>query len=342
MDYAGYAKKDIEIYLKNIRHHYRGMLGVAPSGVSSRGATEHLHQIRVNARRLRNALSIYKDLFLPRQLKQWNKSIRRAVEVSSRARDLDVYIHFLNVYAPPLVPPFGRASPFGGRLAARLASRAKREGGGKPRGISERGALVFFIAALKKKRKELQPRIIRALDNLNTRDTLGDIIRSLGRALAADRLPSGGKKENNPRKIYKVARKKLLHRVKKLMAFEPFVYQPRRVRGLHQMRIAAKHLRYTLEGFAPVYGPRLPLLIARVVSFHRQLGDIHDHDVWTQHLARYARARPRNRHEEAVLSKVKRRCLDLRQKTYCAFVRNWSRAREGRFFEDLLEYVYAH
>ena len=321
VDYAGYAKKDIEIYLKNIRHHYKGMLGVAP-----RGATEHLHQIRVSARRLRNALSIYKDLFLPRRLKQWNKSIRRAGEVSSRARDLDVYIRFLDVYA------------------------------GKSGNVFGRQVLAAFIAALKKKREKLQPRIIRALDDFNKRDTLADIARSLDRALAADRLPSaegsspagdlwlrgGGKKDSDPRKLYKVARKKLLLRVRELMVFEPFVYPPRRVQELHQMRIAAKHLRYTLEGFTSLYGPRLPLFIERVVSFHRQLGDIHDHDVWTQHLARYARVKSRSRHEEAVLNKVKRHCLDLRQKTYRAFVRNWSRAREGKFFEDLLEYVYAH
>lgn len=319
VDYAGYAKKDIEIYLKSIRRHCKGM-----PGIPARGAAEYLHQIRVNARRLRNALSIYKDLFIPRQLKQWNKSIRRAVEVSSQARDLDVYILFLNVYAR------------------------------KPRGISERRVLVSFIAALEKRRGKLRPRIIRALDGLSKHDTLGEIARSLPRAPAAGRppafaaslakggLPSGGKKENNPRKIYKVAKKKLLRRVRELMAFEPFVYQPRRVMELHRMRIAAKHLRYTLEGFAPVYGPRLPSFIGRVVSFHRQLGDIHDYDVWTQHLARYARARSRNRHEAAVLNKVGRHCLDLRQKTYRIFVRNWSSAREGKFFEDILEYVRAH
>ncbi len=301
MDYAGYAKKDIEIYLRNIRHHYKGMLGVAPRGVAG-----HLHQIRVNARRLRNALSIYKDLFLPRQLKQWNKSVRRAVEVSSRARDLDVYIRFLDVYATPL---------------ARLAA---------------------CITALKKERGELQPWIIRALEDLRKRDTLADIARSLRRSLA-------GRKDNGSGKIYKVARKKLLRRVKSLMAFEPFVCQPRHRRGqpgrareLHQMRIAAKHLRYTLEGFKDIYGPRLPLFIARVVSFHRQLGDIHDYDVWTQHLGRYARVEAKVQEEKIVLSKVRRHCLDLRQKTYRAFVRNWARARAGKFFEDLLEYVYAH
>ena len=226
VDYAGYAKKDIEIYLKNIRHHYKGMLGVAP-----RGAAEHLHQIRVSARRLRNALSIYKDLFLPRRLKQWNKSIRRAGEVSSRARDLDVYIHFLNVYVR------------------------------KPRGIPERWVLVAFIAALKKKREKLQPRIIRALEDLNKRNTLEDITRSL-------RHPLVGKKDNDPQKIYKVARKKLLRRVRELMVFEPFVYPPRHRRGqprraaeYGQKRVRAKHLRPNPDGIACPYAVRQPLVL---------------------------------------------------------------------------------
>ena len=297
MEYVGYVKKDTGIYIRNIRHHYNGLSG--------RGIVEHLHQIRVNARRLRNALSIHKKIFPARQLQQWDKSIRRAVEASSQARDLDVYLRFLNVYAR------------------------------KPRGIPERRVLAAFIAALEKKRERLQPRVIRDLNAFNRRNTLEDIARSL-------RHPIAGKKDNDPQKIYKVARKKLLRRVKELLVFEPFVRRPRRIRELHQMRIAAKHLRYTLEGFAPLYGPRLSLFIGRVLSFHRQLGDIHDYDVWTEHLARYARLKVKSRKEMAVLNKVKRHCLGLRQRTYRVFVRNWSTAREKNFFEDLMEYVYAH
>jgi len=249
--------------------------------------------------------SIHKKIFPARQLQQWDKSIRRAVEASSQARDLDVYLRFLNVYAR------------------------------KPRGIPERRVLAAFIAALEKKRERLQPRVIRDLNDFNRRNTLEDIARSL-------RHPIAGKKDNDPQKIYKVARKKLLRRVKELLVFEPFVRRPRRIRELHQMRIAAKHLRYTLEGFAPLYGPRLSLFIGRVLSFHRQLGDIHDYDVWTEHLARYARLKVKSRKEMAVLNKVKCPCLGLRQRTYRVFVRNWSTAREKNFFEDLMEYVYAH
>ena len=297
MEYVGDVKKDTGIYIRNIRHHYNGLSG--------RGIVEHLHQIRVNARRLRNALSIHKKIFPARQLQQWDKSIRRAVEASSQARDLDVYLRFLNVYAR------------------------------KPRGIPERRVLAAFIAALEKKRERLQPRVIRDLNDFNRRNTLEDIARSL-------RHPIAGKKDNDPQKIYKVARKKLLRRVKELLVFEPFVRRPRRIRELHQMRIAAKHLRYTLEGFAPLYGPRLSLFIGRVLSFHRQLGDIHDYDVWTEHRPRYARLKVKSRKEMAVLNKVKRHCLGLRQRTYRVFVRNWSTAREKNFFEDLMEYVYAH
>lgn len=297
MEYVGHVKKDIGIYIRNIRRHYNGLSG--------RGIVDHLHQIRTNARRLRNALSIHKKIFPARQSQKWDKSIRRAIEASSQARDLDVYLHFLNAYVR------------------------------KPGSVPERRALAAFIAALKKKRERLQPRIIRALDDFNRRNTLGDIARSL-------RHPLVGKKDNDPQKIYKVARKKLLRRVEELLVFEPFVRRPRRVRELHQMRIAAKHLRYTLEGFAPLYGPRLSLLIGRVVSFHRQLGDIHDYDVWTGHLTRYARLKVKFRKEMAVLNRVKRHCLGLRQTTYRAFVRNWSTAREEKFFEDLMEYAYAH
>ena len=70
MEYVGYVKKDTGIYIRNIRHHYNGLSG--------RGIVEHLHQIRVNARRLRNALSIHKKIFPARQLQQWDKSIRPA------------------------------------------------------------------------------------------------------------------------------------------------------------------------------------------------------------------------------------------------------------------------
>ena len=45
---------------------------------------------------------------------------------------------------------------------------------------------------------------------------------------------------------------------------------------IHRFRIAAKHFRYTLDFFAPLYGGNLPLLIDRLKDVQTLLGDIND------------------------------------------------------------------
>jgi CHAD domain-containing protein len=45
---------------------------------------------------------------------------------------------------------------------------------------------------------------------------------------------------------------------------------------IHRFRIAAKHFRYTLDFFAPLYGRTLPLLIDRLKDLQTLLGDIND------------------------------------------------------------------
>jgi CHAD domain-containing protein len=49
---------------------------------------------------------------------------------------------------------------------------------------------------------------------------------------------------------------------------------------LHQMRIAAKCLRYTLEVFRPFYGKTMDRYIAAAIVLQRALGTMHDFDVW--------------------------------------------------------------
>jgi hypothetical protein len=68
-------------------------------------------------------------------------------------------------------------------------------------------------------------------------------------------------------------------RVQDFVQWEPFLSDPSRVAELHQMRIAAKRLRYTLEIFAPVIGGVIPMAIERMKVLQDLLGDIHDLDV---------------------------------------------------------------
>jgi len=51
------------------------------------------------------------------------------------------------------------------------------------------------------------------------------------------------------------------------------------IETVHQLRIAAKWLRYTLEFFREALGPEADLLIPRVVALQDHLGLLHDADV---------------------------------------------------------------
>ena len=85
-------------------------------------------------------------------------------------------------------------------------------------------------------------------------------------------------------------------RLDAMLAYEPTLSDPKAVYELHQMRIAAKRLRYTLEIYQEVYetftpyGKTFTAAIESVRMLQEHLGEIHDADVLvpqlTEHLAR--------------------------------------------------------
>jgi hypothetical protein len=68
-------------------------------------------------------------------------------------------------------------------------------------------------------------------------------------------------------------------RLDEVCAFVPRVLDPREVEGLHDMRIAAKRLRYVLEVTAPCFGPYAQEAGDRTKELQDLLGEIHDCDV---------------------------------------------------------------
>ena len=62
---------------------------------------------------------------------------------------------------------------------------------------------------------------------------------------------------------------------------------PERVTAHHEMRIAAKKLRYTMETYRGLYGDGLAPAIRMVKDLQDYLGDMHDCDVWIEFLPRF-------------------------------------------------------
>jgi exopolyphosphatase/guanosine-5'-triphosphate,3'-diphosphate pyrophosphatase len=73
-------------------------------------------------------------------------------------------------------------------------------------------------------------------------------------------------------------------RIAELWAFARHLPYPERVHELHDMRIAAKRLRYCFEFFAPCLGPRLKQPLEQFKKLQDYLGEIHDSDVWMDYL----------------------------------------------------------
>jgi CHAD domain-containing protein len=91
--------------------------------------------------------------------------------------------------------------------------------------------------------------------------------------------PDGALREN--------ARRIIDTRAAEVRSFSPGVLDPRNVEDLHDMRIAAKRLRYVLELTAPVFGEPAEQAAKRAKKLQDLLGEIHDCDVTIPRVERH-------------------------------------------------------
>jgi hypothetical protein len=80
------------------------------------------------------------------------------------------------------------------------------------------------------------------------------------------------------------ARRVIGTRLRELLSFSQYVDDPRNVTELHDLRIAAKRLRYTLELFRFAFPSELNGLIDEVKTIQEHIGDMHDADVMIERI----------------------------------------------------------
>jgi hypothetical protein len=93
-------------------------------------------------------------------------------------------------------------------------------------------------------------------------------------------LDPDGALRDNVRRIVEV-------RARELRSFSPAVLDPDNVDALHDMRIAAKRLRYVLELTAPVFGEGAEKGAKQAKKLQDLLGEIHDCDVSVPRIERH-------------------------------------------------------
>jgi CHAD domain-containing protein len=101
------------------------------------------------------------------------------------------------------------------------------------------------------------------------------------KAREVDGLDPDGALADNAERIVRV-------RLAELYGFMPAAADPAEVVALHDMRIAAKRLRYVLELTAPCFGPYARTAVKPTRELQDVLGEIHDCDVQLPEAAAFA------------------------------------------------------
>jgi CHAD domain-containing protein len=248
---------------------------------------EHVHQARVASRRLRAALRMFSDCFPPAKVGRWRKQLRQLTRRLGAARDADVQIMFLKKFISE----------------ASATSKKLRPG------------LRRVLLRLKQRRQSIQPKVVKVLDRLREYEVLADIRAEAGRI--ERRLVRLNTDIHSPF-VFEQAKQHIEGRLEGLLSYQHCLDDPDAKKDHHQMRIAAKRLRYVLEICNLPFDNRLDEYIEAMKNLQSLLGKLQDCYVWLDDL-------------ESFIQKEKRRTIK-----YFGSERTFARLKPG------LDYLVEH
>jgi CHAD domain-containing protein len=220
-------------------------------GVRRAEDPEYVHRMRVASRRLRTRLAIFAQCLPDKKAERYSKMIRRLTKALGEARDTDVQMIFVQDFLTHI--------------------EGKRHQSGIKR----------LLLRLSQHRRKLQKQVLRVLDETEKSGVLPEMQKTFYALLSSGMpdacLPSP----------YELARIEIFARLTEVLDFDSSVRSPENITELHGMRIAAKHLRYSMESFAPLYPDKLKKSIKITKTVQEMLGDIHDCDVWASLLPQF-------------------------------------------------------
>ena len=203
---------------------------------------EGVHSMRVASRRLRSAFGDFAPYMNKRRLSSSFKEIRTIADALGEVRDQDVALIALEELAAEAKPEFAKT-------------------------------LRQFID----RRKEVRDAARTKLKETLVKDRLKDLKTDFSEALV---LATDGAKPQLP--FTDMAKAIIRDRLKDLEKLSSSFYRPTDPTQLHEMRIAAKRLRYSIELFETCWGSHIARFAKQAARLQAALGAMHDCDVWIE------------------------------------------------------------
>ncbi len=206
---------------------------------------EALHDMRVAVRRMRAALGIFQSAYTGKTVKALRKGLKSITKALGPARDMDVFIEKLQAYRATL-PEAEQAG-----LTPLLENwQAQRE--------TARKAMVDFLDSGK---------------YAQVKKTLLNFVKSKGEG----DIPVQ-KDRPTPHQLRHLVPQLIYARYAEVYAYD-VVLDSASLETLHDLRLALKAFRYTLEFFRELLGPEVKAVLAEIKHLQDHLGDLNDADV---------------------------------------------------------------
>lgn len=233
---------------KVIRFHLARMIA-REAGMRDSHDPEELHAMRVATRRQRAAWRVFGDAFDHRYTGRYTRRLKLVARDLGAVRDLDVLIEAGESYQ-------------GGLSTA------------------DRTAFEPLLRSWRTQRDTAREVLVRELDSSRYRRWLDAYV-----AFAqVDGLGARGVGPVEPHRVRDTMASRIWTAYEAVRAYEP-VMRWADVTALHDLRISAKWLRYTLEFVREALGREAGSVIEKIVALQDHLGWLHDADV-AAHLAR--------------------------------------------------------
>ncbi|MFL5771220.1 MAG: CHAD domain-containing protein [Chloroflexota bacterium] len=227
---------------KVLRFHLARMLA-NEGGTRDGNDPEDLHDMRVATRRQRAAWRVFGAAFRGGRTKTHRRELRSIAARLGAVRDLDVLLEAADTYRADLT-------------------------------TTEQRALEPLLSGWRAHRDDARRLLVRELDSDDYRrwvDDYGEFVRHEGLAV----VPVA---PTQPHRVRDTAASQILTAYEGVRAYEP-VLRWADVETLHELRIAGKWLRYTIEFVREALPPDASLLVARVTALQDHLGLLNDANV---------------------------------------------------------------
>ena len=122
----------------------------------------------------------------------------------------------------------------------------------------------------------------------------------MARVAKATALPKGAAATASQLTFSKMSAAVILDRLKELEKLSESLYKPFEIEALHDMRIAAKRLRYALELFQECWGRSLQTFAKSAARMQTALGEVHDCDIWIESVGKQVDQARKQKQDEQV------------------------------------------